>query len=231
MIKVKCNTKNEALSISGEMNDDAVVAQSTFCFNSKKNCGVLRCFWQSSRENIRMSCIMSCIICIGIAIVIMVITGTIQMSIPRNSDPCEFFPAQGKKPPRLPARPWTPPPPLPIIQDSFNVTWFPVTSSNRHFIFWVTSYQREKWPLHTRHFILMHFISKSLHTSALHTKATSYQSLHTDCHFILWVTSYRSHFIPMHFIPRSLHTEFTSYQALHTEVTSYQCTAYQCTSY
>ena len=108
---------------------------------------------------------------------------------------------------------------------------FPVTSSNRHFIFWVTSYQREKWPLHTRHFILMHFISKSLHTSALHTKATSYQSLHTDCHFILWVTSYRSHFIPMHFIPRSLHTEFTSYQALHTEVTSYQCTAYQCTSY
>ena len=26
---------------------------------------------------------------------------------------------------------------------------FPVTSYNRNFIFWVTSYQREKWPLHT----------------------------------------------------------------------------------
>ena len=137
MIKVKCNTKNEALSISGEMNDDAVVAQSTFCFNSKKNCGVLRCFWQSSRENIRMSCIMSCIICIGIAIVIMVITGTIQMSIPRNSDLSEFFTAQGKKPSplsallpaRLQARPWTPPPALPIIQDSFNVTYEMLSTS------------------------------------------------------------------------------------------------------
>ena len=235
MIKVKCNTKNEALSISGEMNDDAVVAQSTFCLNSKKNCGVLRCFWQSSRENIRMSCIkswimswiMSCIICIGIAIVIMVITGTIQMSIPRNSDPCEFFPAQGKKPPRLPARPWTPPPPLPIIQDSFNVTWFPVTSSNRHFIFWVTSYQREKWSLHTLHFIPVHYIPCG----------TSYQShfipvhfiprpLHTS-HFIPIVTPYQctlyqGHFISVHFIPKSLHTEVISYQSHLIPSTSYR---------
>ena len=149
MVKVKCNTKNEALSISGEMNDDAVVAQSTFCLNSKKNCGVLRSFWQSSRENIRMRCITSCImswimsfimsfiICFGIAIVILVITGTIQMSIPRNSDLSEFFTAQGKKPSplsallpaRLQARPWTPPPALPIIQDSFNVTYEMLSTS------------------------------------------------------------------------------------------------------
>ena len=104
MIKVKCNTKNEALSISGEMNDDAVVAQSTFCFNSKKNCGVLRCFWQSSRENIRMSCIkscimswiMSCIICIGIAIVILVITGTIRCQSREIQTHANFFQHKGK---------------------------------------------------------------------------------------------------------------------------------------
>merc|ERR1711917_191467 len=99
---------------------------------------------------------------------------------------------------------------------------FPVTSSIRHFIFCVTSSQREKLSLHTSHFIQVHyipcgtsyqshfipvhFIPRPLHTGALHTKATSYQSLHTDCHFI-----------PMHFIPRSLHIS-----ALHTKVTSYR---------
>ena len=127
---------------------------------------------------------------------------------------------------------------------------FPVTSSIRHFIFCVTSSQREKLSLHTRHFIQVlyipcgtsyesHFIPRPLHT-----KATSYQSLHIDCHFIPMhfiprslhisalhtkVTSYRGHFIPKsphtkHFIPKSLHTRVKS-------VTSYQCTAYHCTSY
>ena len=77
---------------------------------------------------------------------------------------------------------------------------FPVTSYNRHFIFWVTSYQREKWSLHTRHFIPVHYIPWG----------TSYQSLHTK------VTSYQSHFIQ-----KSLHTETTSYQGLLTWLTSY----------
>ena len=48
----------------------------------------------------------------------------------------------------------------------------------------VNSYLREKWSLHTSALHTMrHFIPKSLHT-----KVTSYQSLHT------------SHFIPMHFM-------------------------------
>ena len=85
--------------------------------------------------------------------------------------------------------------------------WFPVTSSHRHFIFWVTSYQREKWSFHTRHLIQVHYIPCG--------------------------TSYKSHFIPVHFIPRPLHTSHvipivTSYHAsLHTEATSYQCTSYK----
>ena len=108
MVKVKCNTKNEALSISGEINDDSVVAQSTFCLNSKKNCGVLRSFWQSSRENIRMRCITSCImswimsfimsfiICFGIAIVILVITGTIRCQSREIQTHANFFQHKGK---------------------------------------------------------------------------------------------------------------------------------------
>ena len=111
----------------------------------------------------------------------------------------------------------------------------PDTSYHRHFIFQVTSYQREKLSLHTSHFIPSHFIQsdtsyQSLHTKPFHTEVTSYQSLHIE------VTSYQplhtSHFIPKslhtsHFIPSSLHTEVTSYQAtsyqsLHTRVTSYQ---------
>ena len=112
---------------------------------------------------------------------------------------------------------------------------FPVTSSIRHFIFCVTSSQREKLSLHTRHFIQVHyipcatsyqshFIPRTLHTEVTSYQCTSYQShlipksSHTR-HFIpksfhTEVTSYQSqisHFIPMHFIPRSLHTN-----ALHT---------------
>ena len=84
---------------------------------------------------------------------------------------------------------------------------FPVTSYNRHFIFWVTSYQREKWSLHTRHFILVHYIPCG--------------------------TSYQSHFIPVHFIPRPLHTSHfipivtSYYESLHIEAISYQYTSYQ----
>ena len=59
MVKVKYNTKNEVLSISESMNGDSVVAQSTFCLNFKKICALLRSCWQSSRENIGMSCIMA----------------------------------------------------------------------------------------------------------------------------------------------------------------------------
>ena len=84
-----------------------------------------------------------------------------------------------------------------------------------HFIFGVTSYQREKLSLHTSRFIPSHFIQsdtsyQSLNTKSLHTEVTSYQSLHTK------VTSYQS-----------LHTKVTSYQSLHTShfipsVTSYR---------
>ena len=82
----------------------------------------------------------------------------------------------------------------------------PDTSYHRHFIFQVTSYQREKLSLHTSHFIPSHFIQsdtsyQSLHTKPFHTEVTSYQSLHTE------FTSYRSHFIPSHVIP------VTSYQS------------------
>ena len=78
-----------------------------------------------------------------------------------------------------------------IYQKKARDLWYPVTSSNRHFIFWLTSYQRGKWSLHTRHFILVHYIPCG--------------------------TSYQSHFIPVHFIPRSLHisalhTKVTSYR-------------------
>ena len=59
MVKVKYSTKNEVLSISESMNGDSVVAQSTFCLNFKKICAVLRSCWQSSRENLGMSCIMN----------------------------------------------------------------------------------------------------------------------------------------------------------------------------
>ena len=101
-------------------------------------------------------------------------------------------------------------------EQSFSST---ICTLNRHFIFWVTSYQREKWSLHTRHFILVHYIPCG----------TSYQShfipvhliprpLHTS-HFILCVTSYRGHFIPKS--NQRLHTN-----ALHTShfmpVTLYQ---------
>ena len=59
MVKIKYNTKHEVISISESMNGDSVVAHSTFCLNCKKICAVLRNCWQSSRENIGMSCIMS----------------------------------------------------------------------------------------------------------------------------------------------------------------------------
>ena len=52
-------------------------------------------------------------------------------------------------------------------------TRVPDTSYHRHFIFGVTSYQREKLSLHTSHFIPSHFIQSD--------------------------TSYQSHFIPKHF--------------------------------
>merc|ERR1711917_11310 len=91
--------------------------------------------------------------------------------------------------------------------------WFPVTSSIRHFIFCVTSSQREKLSLHTRHFIQVHYIPCG----------TSYQSHFIPVHFIPWplhtnalhtkVTSYQGHFISVHFIPKSLHTEVISYQS------------------
>ena len=107
---------------------------------------------------------------------------------------------------------------------------FPVTSYKSQFIFWVTSYQREKGSLHTSHIILVHFIPCG----------TSYkESLHTECHFIpvtsYQYTPYRSHFIPVtssrslhlgHFIPptpfHSLWSKGNSDQPLHTEVTLYK---------
>ena len=92
----------------------------------------------------------------------------------------------------------------------------PDTSYHRHFIFQVTSYQREKLSLHTSHFIPSHFIQsdtsyQSLHTKPFHTEVTSYQPLHTN-----------------HFIPKSLHTSHFISKSLHTNhfipVTSYQAT-------
>ena len=100
----------------------------------------------------------------------------------------------------------------------FGFLGFPVTSSIRHFIFCVTSSQREKLSLHTRHFIQVHyipcgtsyqshfipvhFIPRPLHTSHFIPIVTSYQC-----------TSYQGHFISVHFIPKSLHTEVISYQS------------------
>ena len=106
----------------------------------------------------------------------------------------------------------------------FGKVWDPDTSYHVHFIFCVTSYQREQicslHPIITsyhNHFILRvvsyqesfhtisHFIpSITSYHVALHTKVTS--ALHTK------VSSYRNHFIP-----RSLHTihfilSFTSYR-------------------
>ena len=70
----------------------------------------------------------------------------------------------------------------------------PDTSYHRHFIFQVTSYQREKLSLHTSHLISSHFIQSD----------TSYQSLHTS-HFIS-ATSYQC----------------TSYQCTSYQSTSYR---------
>ena len=104
---------------------------------------------------------------------------------------------------------------------------FPVTSSNRHFIFCDTSYQREKWSLHTRYFTLVHYIPCG----------TSYQSHFIPVHFIR-LSSYQGHSIPVTSYYASLHTEATSYQCIssrghfisvhfkpkspHTQVTSYR---------
>ena len=119
---------------------------------------------------------------------------------------------------------------------------FPVTSSNRHFIFCDTSYQREKWSLHTRYFTLVHYIpcgtSYQSHFIPVHfIRLSSYQghsipvtsyyaSLHTEATSYQCISS-RGHFISVHFKPKSPHTQVTSYRShfipksLHTEVTSY----------
>ena len=113
---------------------------------------------------------------------------------------------------------------------SYVSKWYPVTPYHVHFIFGVTSYQREKMcslhPMFTSYLesfhTLSHFIfgvtsyPESLHTIVLHTKCTSYQ-----VHFIL------SHFISceLHTKPlyaKSLHTKSFNTKSFHTKCTSYQ---------
>ena len=84
--------------------------------------------------------------------------------------------------------------------------WYPVISYHVHFIFGVTSYQREK--LCSLHPMFTSYL-ESLHTlSHFIFGVTSYlESLHTWSHFILWVTSYiESLHTWGHSIPESLHT-------------------------
>ena len=90
------------------------------------------------------------------------------------------------------------------VGDKFKMLGFPVTSSKSHFIFWVTSYQREKRSCHTNHFLPVHFIP---------CVTTYKESLHTECDFIPCCTSYQSYLISVS-SSRSLNTS-----SLHNKVT------------
>ena len=85
----------------------------------------------------------------------------------------------------------------------------PDTSYHVHFIFGVTSYQREK-------LCSLHPITTSYRNHFILRVVSYHESLHTKSHFIPEVTSYQSHFIP-----KSLHTShripISSYQSLHIE--------------
>ena len=117
-----------------------------------------------------------------------------------------------------------------LTVDNLEKKRVPDTSYHSHFIFGVTSYQREKLSLHTSHFIPSHFIQSDTSYQSLHTSHFIPKSLHTS-HFIP-VTSYQESLHTRHFIPRvtsyqALHTShfiprITSYQTLHTKVTSYR---------
>ena len=112
-------------------------------------------------------------------------------------------------------------------------SWVPDTSYHRHFIFFGTSYQREKMSLHTSHFIPVHFIPKDTSYHDTSYQCTSYQVHFIPSHFIPSGTSYQVQFIPnalhtkplhtmLYFIPSALHTK-----PLHTKCTSYKVTSYQ----